>query len=106
MQTSNLARWFLAFLFGLSLFPAFAANPAERPENPEADELTEALVRGRLAADDLAPYHRIDVRVVAGVATVRGTARTRQAHNAILREVEKVSGVLAVRDHIEVQPNP
>lgn len=108
MLTAHLSplRWFLALFLGLVVSPAFAANPAERPGNPEADELTEALVRGRLAAEDLVNFHRIEVEVSDGVVSLRGTARTRQTREAVLREVEKVSGVVSVLDTIEVEPTP
>lgn len=108
MPTAHLSplRRFVALFLALVLSPVFAANPAERPGNPEADELTEALVRGRLAAEDLVNYHRIEVQVRYGVVSLRGTARTRQTRDAVLREVEKISGVVSVLDTIEVQPTP
>lgn len=106
MPTVYLARLLLAFLLALAVFPAVAAAPAALRDNPEADALTEALVRRRLAANDLVNFHRVEVSVVDGVATLRGTARTRQTRDALLREVAKVSGVLAVQDKVEVEPTP
>lgn len=106
MPTLNLPRWLLAFLLALTAFLAFAAGPAALPDNPDADALTEALVRRRLAADDLVNFHRVEVSVVDGVATLRGTARTRQTRDALLSEVAKVFGVLAVQDKIEIEPTP
>lgn len=108
MPTPNLSplRWLLALLLTLSLFPAFAAGPAGLAENPEADALTKTLIERRLSRDDLANFHRVEVSVSDGVATLRGTARTRQTRDALLSEVAKVSGVLAVQDKIEVEPTP
>lgn len=106
MPTFYLARLLLAFLLALAVFPAFAAGPAGLSENPEADALTEALVRRRLAADDLVNFHRIEVHVNDGVVSLRGAARTRQTRDAVVREVEKVSGVVSVLDKIEVEPTP
>lgn len=106
MPTFYLARLLLALFLALAVFPAFAAGPAALPDNPEADALTEALVRRRLAADDLVNFHRVEVNVVDGVATLRGTARTRQTRDALLSEVAKVFGVLAVQDKIEIEPTP
>lgn len=106
MPTINLQRWLLAFLLALAVFPAFAAGPSALLDNPEADALTEALVRRRLAAEDLVNFHRVEISVSHGVATLRGTARTRQSRDALLSEVAKVSGVLAVQDKIEVEPTP
>ena len=100
------ARLLLAFLLTLAVFPAVAASPAGGPENPEADALTKTLIERRLSRDDLANFHRVEVTVVDGVATLRGTARTRQARDALLSEVAKVSGVMAVQDKIEVEPKP
>jgi len=101
-------RWFPAILLFLAVagFPAFAAGPTGLPESLEADGLTEALVRRRLAAQDLVNFHRIEVQVRDGVVSLRGTARTRQTRDAVLREVEKISGVVSVLDTIEVQPTP
>ncbi|MBL8297783.1 MAG: BON domain-containing protein [Rhodanobacteraceae bacterium] len=106
MPTFKLSRFFPALFLSLSLAPAFAAEKANRPESPEADALTKALIERRLSQDDLALYHRLDVAVLDGVAMLRGTARTRQARDAILREVEKVAGVLAVQNAIEIEPAP
>ncbi|TDR46550.1 BON domain-containing protein [Tahibacter aquaticus] len=106
MPTLNLPRWLLALFLALTVFPAAAAGPADLADNPEADALTEALVRRRLAADDLVNFHRIEVQVSDGVVSLRGTARTRQTRDAVLREVGKVSGVVSVLDKIEVEPTP
>ena len=52
------------------------------------------------------PYHRVEVSIADGVATLTGTARTRQARDAVVREVGKVRGVTSVKDRIEVEPTP
>lgn len=105
MPTFYLAR-LLAFLFALAVFPAAAAGPADLADNPEADALTKTLIERRLTRDDLVNFHRVEVSVSDGVAALRGTARTRQTRDALLSEVAKVSGVLAVQDKIEVEPTP
>jgi osmotically-inducible protein OsmY len=108
MPTPNLSprRWLLALLLTISLFPAFAAKPLETTETAEADAQTAALVVRRLARDDLELYHRIDVQVVDGRAILTGSVRTRQGLDAIVKEVGKVPGVLAVEQHVKVEPTP
>lgn len=86
--------------------PVLARSPAEEVADADADALAEALVRRRLAQDDLAPYHRIEVAVRDGVVTLTGSARTKTTLDAALREVEKVSGVERVEDRVKVEPNP
>jgi osmotically-inducible protein OsmY len=86
--------------------PVLARSPAEEVADADADALTEAFVRRRLAQDDLAPYHRIEVAVRDGVVRLTGSARTKTTLDAALREVEKVSGVERVEDRVKVEPNP
>jgi osmotically-inducible protein OsmY len=86
--------------------PVLARNPADAAADADADALTEALARRRLTQDDLAPFHRLDVSVHEGVATLTGTVRTKNTLDAVLREVGKVSGVEQVRDRVKVEPNP
>lgn len=88
------------------LQPALARSPSDSAADSDADALTETMVRRRLSQDDLAPYHRIDVVVRDGVATLTGSARTKTTLDAALREVEKVSGVLLVQSRVKVEPNP
>lgn len=106
MPTLDLPRWLLAFLLALTAFPAFAAGPAALPDNPDADALTEALVRRRLAQDDLAPFHRLEVSVHEGVAMLTGTVRTKNTLDAVVKEVGKVAGVDRVDERVKVEPNP
>ena len=89
-----------------NLQPVLASSLVDSAADADADALTEALVRHRLAADDLASFHRIEVQVSDGVVSLRGTARTRQSRDAIVREVGKISGVVSVLDKIEVEPTP
>ncbi len=108
MQTAHISqlRWLLALLLALSLFPAFAAKPLDEAETADADAQTAALVVRRLARDDLEAYHRIDVKVSGGRVVLTGSARTRQGLDAILREVGKVPGVVAVEERVKVEPTP
>lgn len=106
MPTFYLARLLLAFLLALTAFPAFTAGPAALPDNAEADALTEALVRRRLSQDDLAPYHRLEVAVRDGVATLTGSVRTKPTLDAVVKEVGKVAGVNRVDERVKVEPNP
>lgn len=108
MQTFafSAVRLFLAVFLAAVFFPAGAAAQGNPADGRSTDELTEALARRRLAADDLMPYHRVEVSIVDGVATLTGTARTRQARDAIVSEVRKIAGVSSVQDRIEVQPTP
>lgn len=108
MQTFafSAVRLLLAVFLAAVFFPAGVAAQGNPADSRSTDELTEALARRRLAADDLMPYHRVEVSIADGVATLTGTARTRQARDAVVREVGKVSGVTSVKDRIEVEPNP
>lgn len=106
MKMSFLARWLLAASLALSVLPASAAPPANLMADADADALTEALVRRRLSQDDLAPYHRLDVFVHEGVATLTGSVRTRSTLDAVLREVGKISGVEQVEERVKVDPSP
>lgn len=108
MPISHLSprRWLLSLFLTLSVLPASASNPVDAMAGADADALTEALARRRLAQDDLAPYHRLDVSVHEGVATLTGTVRTKNTLDAVLRELEKVSGVERVQDRVKVEPNP
>lgn len=99
-------RWLVALFLALNALPALAANPVDAMADADEDALAEALARRRLAQDDLAPFHRLDVSVHEGVATLTGTVRTKNTLDAVLREVGKVSGVEQVRDRVKVEPNP
>ncbi|OJY98366.1 MAG: hypothetical protein BGP24_11115 [Lysobacterales bacterium 69-70] len=108
MPTPSLpvARLLFALFLALTLFPAFAAKLLDETESLDADAQATALVVRRLAGDDLAPFHRVEAKVADGIATLTGTARTRQARDAIVSEVRKIAGVSSVQDRIEVQPAP
>ncbi|GMV29137.1 MAG: hypothetical protein AMXMBFR59_12620 [Rhodanobacteraceae bacterium] len=106
MPTLNFVRWLFAACLALNLNPVSAVSLADLAADADADALAEALVRRRLAQDDLAPYHRIEVAVRDGVVTLTGSARTKTTLDAALREVEKVSGVERVEDRVKVEPNP
>ena len=101
MRTRDLSplKLLLAVLFALVASNALAAEPT-------ADARTKALVEQRLLQTDLANFHQIDVAVVDGVVTLRGSARTAQARDAIQREVGKIAGVREVHADIKVQPTP
>lgn len=106
MKTNPLARWLFAACLALNLSPVSAVSLADLAADADADALTEALVRRRLSQDDLSPYHRLDVAVGDGVVTLRGTVRTKNTLEAVLREVGKVAGVERVEDRVKVEPNP
>lgn len=108
MPTSHLSplRWLLSLFLVSSVLPAVAANSADAMADADTDALTEALARRRLAQEDLAPYHRLDVSIYEGVATLTGSVRTKTTRDAVLREVGKVAGVERVEDRVKVEPNP
>lgn len=86
--------------------PVLARTPADAAADADTDALTEALARRRLAQDDLAPYHRLEIAVRDGVATLTGSVRTKTTRDAVLREVGEVAGVERVDDRVKVEPNP
>lgn len=106
MPTLNIARWLFAACLALNLTPVSAVSLADLAADADADALTEALVRRRLSQDDLAPYHRLEVAVRDGVATLTGSVRTRSTLDAVVKEVGKVAGVDRVDDRVKVEPNP
>ncbi|PZQ52007.1 MAG: hypothetical protein DI570_24700 [Phenylobacterium zucineum] len=106
MKMSFLARALLAATLALSAVPGFAAGPADLMASADDDALAEALVRRRLSQDDLAPYHRLEVVVRDGVATLTGSVRTKSTLDAVVTEVGKVAGVDRVDDRVKVEPNP
>jgi osmotically-inducible protein OsmY len=106
MKMSFLARALLAATLALSAVPGFAAGPADLMAAADDDALAEALVRRRLSQDDLAPYHRLEVVVRDGVATLTGSVRTKSTLDAVVTEVGKVAGVDRVDDRVKVEPNP
>lgn len=106
MPTLNFVRWLFAACLALNLSPVSAVSLADLAADADADALTEALVRRRLSQDDLAPYHRLEVVVRDGVATLTGSVRTRSTLDAVVKEVGKVAGVDRVDDRVKVEPNP
>jgi osmotically-inducible protein OsmY len=48
----------------------------------------------------------MEASVVAGVATLTGTARTQSALDAVVREVGKIAGIRKVEARVKVEPTP
>lgn len=100
---------FVASLFGLAVSSARAVDLDELDNAVHAntaDARATAAVRARLRQADVEPYVRMEASVVAGVATLTGTARTQSALDAVVREVGKIDGVRKVEARVKVEPNP
>lgn len=91
----------------MAFFPVGAVCHGQHGRQPGGDVLAEALARRRLADDGLMLYrHGIEVSSIDGAATPAGSARNREARDALARQVGKVSGVASVKNLIDVEPNP
>lgn len=86
----------------LSVSSAFASPVVV---DVEADTATANAIDARFHADDLIAYVDVDVRVKNGIATLRGTARTREAKAAALREARAIPGVSDIVSQIAVRPS-
>jgi osmotically-inducible protein OsmY len=99
----------VASLLGLAVSPARAVDldDLDAAVNAgSADARATAAVRARLHQADVEPYIRMEASVVAGIATLTGTARTQSALDAVVREVGKIAGVRKVEARVKVEPNP
>ncbi|MBN8741082.1 MAG: BON domain-containing protein [Xanthomonadaceae bacterium] len=109
MKRIALSLVFVASLLGLAVSSARAVDLDELDEavhTDTADARTTAAVRARLRQADVEPYVRMEASVVAGVATLTGTARTQSALDAVVREVGKIYGLRKVEARVKVEPNP
>jgi len=93
-----------SFGIALAALLAPAAAPSATPGSTRDDGAIRQALYTEFIVNDQIPAGEIDVDVRDGIAELRGTVSSADAHHAALRLAESVRGVRGLVDRIEVRP--
>jgi osmotically-inducible protein OsmY len=89
-------------LLGL-MWVATPLGAANSPENLDDADI-KAAIESQILADEMAPFHSIDVTVTDGIATLAGSVDTIAEGRRAVMLSEAIKGVRSVVDRLEVTP--